>query len=309
MQQRRVVDLRIMGQRHECRVVINIQRRQRHIWPFSDQRHVRKPLGAGKGGSRIHHRDIIVQRTRQRRQRLADMNRADDYKLRGRCIDVEEQLFAGGFDHAAFAHPQLLGKFAAQWFGSDIGGLDQPLLAAGDIRNDDRRPARSALQIELMQSLRLHGYPTFSTNTRIVPPQDRPTFHAVSSATPNSSILGVPLAMTSSASVTTAPSTQPPDTEPRNVPSSLMTRLEPPGRGADPHVSTTVASATPWPALCQSSAALRMSSSRLSMGASLKLRTESGCDDDAAAASTKAPIPGPRWNSNYAPGGIRQRAA
>ncbi len=49
------------------------------------------------------------------------------------------------------------------------------------------------------------------------------------------------------ASVTTAPSTQPPDTEPRKLPSSSITRLEPTGRGAEPQVSTTVASATPRP--------------------------------------------------------------
>src|SRR3954468_16235028 len=96
-----------------------------------------------------------------------------------------------------------------------------------------------------MEHPELHGYPTFSTNTRIVPPQDRPTFQAVSSATPNSSIFGLPLAITSSASVTTAPSTQPPETEPRKVPSSLIARLDPAGRGAEPQVSTTVASATP----------------------------------------------------------------
>ena len=78
----------------------------------------------------------------------------------------------------------------------------------------------------------------------MVPPQDSPTFQAVSSATPNSSIFGLPLSMTSSASVTTAPSTQPPDTEPRKLPSSSMTRFEPTGRGAEPQVSTTVASAT-----------------------------------------------------------------
>src|SRR3954468_23622899 len=96
-----------------------------------------------------------------------------------------------------------------------------------------------------MEHLELHGYPTFSTNTRIVPPQDRPTFQAVSSATPNSSIFGLPLAITSSASVTPAPSTQPPKPEPRKVPSSLIARLDPAGRGAEPHVSTTVASATP----------------------------------------------------------------
>src|SRR3954453_20960765 len=112
----------------------------------------------------------------------------------------------------------------------------------------------------------------------MVPPQDRPTFHAVSSATPNSSIFGWPLAITSSASVTTAPSTQPPETEPRNVPSSLITRLEPAGRGAEPQVSTTVARATPWPSFSQSSAALRMSWSRLNMGASF-----SSCGADQAA--------------------------
>src|ERR1700744_6592707 len=108
----------------------------------------------------------------------------------------------------------------------------------------------------------------------MVPPQDRPTFQAVSSATPNSSIFGSPLAIPSSASVTTAPSTQPPDTEPKTVPSSFITRLDPAGRGAEPQVSTTVANATPWPAFCQSSAALRMSWSRLSIEVSL---SRSGC--------------------------------
>src|SRR5437868_15508830 len=118
-----------------------------------------------------------------------------------------------------------------------------------------------------MEHLELHGYTTFSTNTRIVPPQDRPTFQAVSSATPNSSIFGVPLAITSSASVTTAPSTQPPETEPRKLPSSSITRLEPTGRGADPHVSMTVARATLRPFSRHSAAAFRISSSRANMSA------------------------------------------
>src|ERR1700754_3839801 len=132
-----------------------------------------------------------------------------------------------------------------QGIGSEIGRLDQALLAIGRIGHDNGRPPRGALSVQFFQCCKFHLYPTFSTNTRIVPPQDRPTFQAVSSATPNSSILGSPLAITSSASVTTAPSTQPPETDPRNVPSSLITRLEPAGRGADPQVSTTVASATP----------------------------------------------------------------
>src|ERR1700735_2716172 len=140
-----------------------------------------------------------------------------------------------------------------QRIGGEVGCLDQALFATGRVGHHNRRPPRGAFGIQLFQSRQFHDYPTFSTNTRMVPPQDRPTFQAVSSATPNSSILGSPLAITSSASVTTAPSTQPPETEPRNVPSSLMTRLEPAGRGAQPQVSTTVARATPWPAFCQSS--------------------------------------------------------
>src|SRR5262245_1612578 len=99
----------------------------------------------------------------------------------------------------------------------------------------------------------------------MVPPQDSPTFQAVSSATPNSSVFGLPLSITSIASVTTAPSTHPPETEPRKLPWSSITRLEPTGRGAEPQVSTTVASATPRPLLFHSSAAFRMSSSRASM--------------------------------------------
>src|SRR5437764_1076056 len=206
------------------------------------------------------------------------MHCADDDEFCGRRIDVEEQFFAGGFNHAALAHPQLFCKLATQRVGGKIGGLDQPLLSVFGIGDNDHRPPCGAFAIELMQGFQFHDGPTFSTNTRIVPPQDSPTFQAVSSATPNSSIFGWPLSITSMASVTTAPSTQPPDTEPRNVPWSLMTRLEPAGRGAEPQVSTTVGSATPRPALCQSSAAFRISSSRLSMA-----RPRSGCGADQAA--------------------------
>src|SRR5579871_3638380 len=105
------------------------------------------------------------------------------------------------------------------------------------------------------------------------PPQDRPTRHAVSSATPNSSIRGAPLAITSAASSTTAPSTQPPETEPRKLPSPSMTRWEPTGLGAEPQVSTTVAIATSRPASRHDSAAASTSSSRVSI-ASASFRAE-----------------------------------
>ncbi|MGY4404719.1 hypothetical protein ACVIYL_005522 [Bradyrhizobium sp. USDA 3315] len=108
VQQRRIVDLRIMRHRDEGGVVIDVERRQRDVGPFGDQRHVGEALRARKRGARIDHRDVIVERARQRRQRLADMDRADDHELCGRRVDVEEQLLGPDLDIAALAHPQLL---------------------------------------------------------------------------------------------------------------------------------------------------------------------------------------------------------
>src|SRR6185503_18085222 len=93
--------------------------------------------------------------------------------------------------------------------------------------------------------------PAFSTKILIFPPQASPTRQAVSSATPKLSVLGLPESITSSASVTTAPSTQPPDTEPAKLPSLSTTSWLPTGCGADPQVSMTVAMATLRPSPSQ----------------------------------------------------------
>ena len=55
-------------------------------------------------------------------------------------------------------------------------------------------------------------------------PSARKPLQAGSLATPNSSIHGIPSAMTSETSVRTAPSMQPPDTVPRKFVCSLFTR-------------------------------------------------------------------------------------
>src|SRR5262249_4432142 len=61
----------------------------------------------------------------------------------------------------------------------------------------------------------------------MVPPQERPTFQAFSSAAPNSSTFDLPLSITSSASATTAPSTKPPATHPRKLPAPVDRGLAP----------------------------------------------------------------------------------
>src|SRR4029077_7945617 len=100
---------------------------------------------------------------------------------------------------------------------------------------------------------------TRSTKISILPPQANPTSQACSLLTPKSSRRGLPSRIVSSASPTTAPSTQPPDTEPTKAPSLSTASLEPSGRGEEPQVLTTVASATPLPASRQRAACSRIS--------------------------------------------------
>src|SRR5947209_16525865 len=100
---------------------------------------------------------------------------------------------------------------------------------------------------------------TRSTKISILPPQARPTSQACSLVTPKSRRRGFPSRIVSSASLTTAPSTQPPETEPTKAPSLSTASLEPSGRGEEPQVLTTVASATPLPASRQRAACSRIS--------------------------------------------------
>src|ERR1051325_6280435 len=100
---------------------------------------------------------------------------------------------------------------------------------------------------------------TRSTKISIWPPQARPTSQACSFVTPKSRRRGLPSRIVSNASLTTAPSTQPPDTAPPTAPSLSTASLEPSGRGEEPQVLTTVASATPLPAWRQRAACSRIS--------------------------------------------------
>src|ERR1700682_5073789 len=84
------------------------------------------------------------------------------------------------------------------------------------------------------------------------PPQARPTSNATSSATPNAATFGSRLFSTFCASSKTAPSSQPVAPDPAILPERVPTIFEPRGRGLEPHVSTTVASAISSPALLHS---------------------------------------------------------
>src|SRR5258708_13628151 len=76
-----------------------------------------------------------------------------------------------------------------------------------------------------------------------VPPQASPTAQASSLLTPNFKFRALPSLSAASASAITEPSTHPPDTEPENAPSSRTAIWLPAGRGAEPQVRVTVATA------------------------------------------------------------------
>src|SRR5262245_23282098 len=76
--ERRIVNLRIVGQRNERRVAVDTERRQRHLRPFRDDLHIRKTFNRGKGRARIDNGDVVTKQLADRSQRLADMYRAAD---------------------------------------------------------------------------------------------------------------------------------------------------------------------------------------------------------------------------------------
>ena len=98
-----------------------------------------------------------------------------------------------------------------------------------------------------------------STKTSMCPPHARPTSNATSSATPKAASFGFPVLSTFWASSKTAPSMQPLETEPAILPDRVTTIFDPSGRGLEPHVSTTVASAISSPSRVHCSSSLKTS--------------------------------------------------
>src|SRR5215831_19711295 len=135
--------------------------------------------------------------------------------------------------------------------------IEQQLPAGRQIGCEGDRAVVPRRRHDMVERAPFHS--TRSTKIWILPPQASPTSQAWSLLTPKSSSRGLPSRMTSRASLTTAPSTQPPETEPTIAPLSSTASLAPTGRGEEPQVVTTVASATPDPASRQRAACSRIS--------------------------------------------------
>src|SRR5262245_28406696 len=171
MRERRIVDLGIVRERDERRVVIDAQRRQRFVRPLRDHLDVRKALVGRERGARIDDDHIVAQNLGDRRQRLADMDGAGDHKPRRRHVHGEKDFALRRFFHAALAAADVLLEQVFQRIARDIGALDQTLLAARNVSDHNRGAPRRPLGVERFENLELHGpVPCFRSSSYITAP-------------------------------------------------------------------------------------------------------------------------------------------
>ena len=159
MKQRRVVDLGIVGERNERRVVVDVQRRQRLVGPLRNHLHVGEALDRSERRARIDDGHVIAEQSSDRRQRLADVHRAGDDELRRRHIDGEENAALRGFRPCRSAGAQTFGEDRPQRILGNVGGFDQALRAARHIGDDDRSAARRAFGVKGFKKFEFHGSP------------------------------------------------------------------------------------------------------------------------------------------------------
>ena len=81
----------IVGERGERRERIEPDLRDRVVRPFGEERHVGEALRRGEGRARIDDGHVEAGDLRHRRQRLADVDGADDDEPRRRQVDGEER--------------------------------------------------------------------------------------------------------------------------------------------------------------------------------------------------------------------------
>src|SRR5579863_3735349 len=203
---------------------------------------------------------------RQRRhagQRLRNVNGADNDTAEARIEDLDEDRprFRINGRVAIFDESRTNGRqnFSAdRQFSANISAFNKTLETTLEVRRECSRTPAPAYFEGAFEKGELHS--TLSTKTWILPPQARPTSQARSLVTPKLKRRGWPSLIALMPSSMTAPSTQPPETEPMKPPPCSSASLAPTGRGEDPQVVTTVASATPLPAARQSAACWRISS-------------------------------------------------
>src|SRR6185436_7994597 len=124
-----------------------------------------------------------------------DMNGPDNHQSQGRVEDVDKFIVM----QARLIKAESLFKNIAERIVGTLLLAHHALRAGFNLRDYGDSLARLLCIQQGIQKFAFHG-PSGSTNTRILPPQARPTCQAVSSATPKANTFDLPVAMASSAS-------------------------------------------------------------------------------------------------------------
>ena len=144
----RIVNFRIVGQRHKRGIVVNAERRQRHVRPLCDHFHIRKPFDRRKSRPRIDNGDVITQQLPDGRQRLADVHSTGNDKPRRWHVNGQEKPSLRRLFHAAFGQRRRFTKvsFKGSLATSEAFTSRCEPLATSVTSTAARRAARSALR-------------------------------------------------------------------------------------------------------------------------------------------------------------------
>ena len=136
---RRVVELRVVGQRHHRRAGIEPELGERRVRPVVRQLGPREPRRAGEGLARVDDRDVVAGEPRHRHQRLRDVDGADHRHPERRVVHPEEPVAGESRAVGDQRRPRRLGQRIRG------AGHQPPLPALRPHRIDDRlarRPRR-----------------------------------------------------------------------------------------------------------------------------------------------------------------------
>lgn len=130
--------------------------RQNLVGPFRHEVDAGETFRRGEGGARVDHRDIEPACARHRRKRLRDMHRADDDQPRRRQVHGDEALAPRRFLGAALAGQQDAAQPFAVFLAVKLGLAHEPLLAAADIGDHQRRAAVAPLLVQRLEQGPVH---------------------------------------------------------------------------------------------------------------------------------------------------------
>ena len=129
--QRRIVDLRVVGQGDDRRAAVRTNRGERVVGPVDDDLDARKPRLAGEGAARIDHRHGVARQGGHRRQRLGDVHRTDDDEAQGRVEHLKKGRAVAGLGGAAAVTAERTLGGGAVTVGRRVDELDSLMTTPG----------------------------------------------------------------------------------------------------------------------------------------------------------------------------------